>query len=109
MSTKRDYWVNAIDVILADLDIGLTLEQIEAIAEGAVNAADLYGEATGEPGWSGRFAEVQREHDRTVKELRSELDAQISAGHRAVSEVTGIPVDSLDRVQTLSGPRWVAR
>lgn len=106
---KRDYWITAIDGILADLDIDLTIEQIEAIADGAVSAADLYGEATGEPGWGARFAEVEREHAKAVKELRSELDAQVSAGYRAVSELTGIPVDSLDRIETLSGPRWVSR
>ena len=109
MSVKRDYWVNAIDGILADLDIDLTLEQIEAIAEGAVDAADLYGEYTGEPGWGDRFAEVEREHAKAVKDLLSELDAQVDAGNRAISELTGIPADSLDRVQTLSGPRWVSR
>lgn len=109
MSVKREYWTTAIDGILADLDIDLTLAQIEAIAEGAANAADLYGEATGEPGWGGRFAEVQREHAKAVKDLRGELDAQVEAGHRAVAEVTGIPFDRLDRVETLSGPRWVAR
>lgn len=108
-STKNEYWVNAIDGILADLDIDLTLEQIEAIAKGAAYAADLYGEYTGAPGWGERFNELEREHKKTVKRLAEEIELQAEIGLRDVSALTGIPVNDLDRVETLSGPRWVSR
>ena len=110
MSIKRDYWINAIDVILADLDIDLTLAQIEAIAEGAANAADLYGEATGEPGWGGRVAEVVAERDRTIKAL---VAADHERPHRqaeAEARRTGQPVADLYGLRSLDTPApWVQR
>lgn len=103
------FWISAIDGILADLCIDLTPEQIDAIAAGVAEAAETRAEAVGAPSWGARFDDLEREHKKTVKRLNEEIELQAEIGLRDVSALTGIPVNDLDRVETLSGPRWVSR
>lgn len=103
------FWIETIADILEGLDIDPPLKQIEAIAAGVADAASCRAEAVGVPSWGARFAEVQREHEKVVKALVMDVERQAEIGLRDVSALTGIPVNDLDRVETLSGPRWVSR
>ena len=103
------FWIETIADILEELGIDLPLKQIEAIAAGVAEAAEARAGAVGAPSWGARFDELEREHKKTVKRLNEEIDLQAEIGLRDVSALTGIPADRLDRVETLSGPRWVSR
>jgi hypothetical protein len=93
------FWIAAIDDILADLDIDLTAEQIDAIAAKVCDVADGRDGAVG--------SSTYRQPARATAAARDD-----SAAHAAVAadaSERGIPAADLYGLRDISTPCWGPR